>query len=204
MKNLSLQLNSGFTIIEMLVSLALYTTVVTIAVGALLVLIAGSSRGQAEQSVMTTLTFALDSMTREIRTGSQYVCQSTTLSGQETFGTPNDCSSGAGSASNHGISFVEGGNSITGGAKRIAYYFDKNNATIMRRVGGADPESIISNTILVNRADFFVTGSTPLSAAGTDTNQPTVTIVIEATDESEPTAAPYIVQTTITQRELDI
>lgn len=201
---------AGFTLIEMLVSLALYTVVVTIAVGSLLVLIAGSSRGQAEQSVMTTLTFALDSMTREIRTGSGYYCQSFAsgaFSGQESLGTSTrDCYDGDGATMSpfHGISFIEGGNSITTtGATRIAYYFDSDKKTILRRVGDNAPESIVSDTISINRADFFVTGSTPHSFGG-DTAQPTVTIVIEAVDKSEPQTLPFVVETTITQRELDI
>ena len=103
------------------------------------------------------------------------------------------------------MSFIEGGNSITGGAapSRIAYYFDRDNKTIMRRVGNSSPESIVSKAITINRADFFVTGTEPQSVAG-DTDQPTVTIIIEATDTAEPTTAPFIVQTTITQRELDL
>jgi len=200
--------NSGFTLIEMLVSLALYTVVVTIAVGSLLMLISGSGRGQAEQSVMTTLTFALDSMTREIRTGTQYYCRSygnSAFDNQESISTTQDCSAGDGTTMSpfHGVSFVEGGNSITAGDTRIAYYYDRNNQNIMRKVGNRTAESIVSDTIIINRADFFVTGTAPQSAGG-DTEQPTVTIVIEATDRDEPQVQPFVVQTTITQRELDI
>jgi len=66
----------GFTLIEMIVSLGLFSIVITISVGALLVLIATNEQLQAEQSVMTNLSFALDSMTREIRTGTNYYCAS--------------------------------------------------------------------------------------------------------------------------------
>lgn len=203
------QTNAGFTLIEMLVSLALYTVVVTIAVGSLLVLIAGSGRGQSEQSVMTTLTFALDSMTREIRTGSGYYCESygsSAFSSQESLNaSTKDCYEGDGSSVSayHGISFLEGGNSITKGSTRIAYYFDSGNKTIMRRVGNGAAESIVSDTISITQANFFVTGSSPYSV-GSDIIQPTVTIVIEAVEKSEPDARPFVVETTVTQRELDI
>src|SRR6056297_849303 len=70
------QTTAGFTLIEMIVSLALFSVVVTISVGALLVLIASNRQLQDEQAVLTNLSFALDSMTREIRTGSAYVCRS--------------------------------------------------------------------------------------------------------------------------------
>ena len=67
---------AGFTLIEMIVSLGVFSGVITIAIGALLMLVAANDQLQGEQSVMTNLSFALDSMTREIRTGTDYYCDS--------------------------------------------------------------------------------------------------------------------------------
>jgi prepilin-type N-terminal cleavage/methylation domain-containing protein len=192
---------AGFTLIEMLVSLSLFTIVVTIAVGALLSLIGASKGVQSEQSVMTTLTFVLDSMTREIRTGTNYYCHTSAVLDGAPVGTTNsrDCVSGS-----NGLSFIEGGTSLTTGAssKRIAYYLDTSSGTnrIMRKVGILDPESIVSDGITITDAQFFVTGSTRLGVS-TNTVQPTVTIILEARDD---TGATTTLQTTITQRELDI
>jgi prepilin-type N-terminal cleavage/methylation domain-containing protein len=47
----------GFTIVEMMVALALFTIVMTIATGAFLSLIGGSSQLQGEQTIMTSLKF---------------------------------------------------------------------------------------------------------------------------------------------------
>jgi hypothetical protein len=58
----------------------------------------------------------------------------------------------------------------------------------------------VSDGITITNAQFFVTGTTRLGT-GTDTNQPTVTIILEARDESGATTT---LQTTVTQRELDI
>lgn len=202
--------NGGFTLIEMLVSLSLFTIVVTIVAGSLLVLINNNQTVQAEQSAMTTLSFAMDSMTREIRTGLKYYCANSDFRNQEAFVSPaldvNDCPDGKGAGYNkQGLSFVEAGNSITSkvsGATRIAYYFDNNLKTILRRVGNTTAaESIIPSGITVTNAEFFVTGSEALTTLNTDTNQPTVTIVINALDAS---GKSYVLQTTITQRGLDI
>jgi prepilin-type N-terminal cleavage/methylation domain-containing protein len=208
---------AGFTLIEMLVSLALYTIVVTIAVGSLLVLVDGNRRVQGDQSVMTTLTFAMDSMTREIRTGRAYYCETkngapaTTIFGsgdQDTLGATDvqDCANGNNFDFNyHGVSFIEGGNSVSKGDLRIMYYFDQSdpdNKKLMRRVGNQVPESIVSAGIVLSRVDFFVTG-TVLGSAGGD-GQPTVTIVIEATETGSATDKPFVLQTTVTQRELDL
>lgn len=199
----SSQRNNGFTLIEMLVALSLFTIVVTIAVGAFLSLIGASKSVQGEQSVITTLTFVLDSMTREIRTGTNYYCNTRSVlddPSQVSTSTVRDCATGS-----DGLSFVEAGSSITTGAAsaRIAYYYDNSsstNRTIMRKVGNGAPQSIVSDGITVTNAQFFVTGSTRLGS-GTDTNQPTVTIVLEARDENGATTT---LQTTVTQRELDI
>jgi prepilin-type N-terminal cleavage/methylation domain-containing protein len=65
---------AGFTLIEMIVSLGVFSVVVTTAVGAILVLVNTNLQLQSEQSVMTNLSFALDTMTREMRTGFKYFC----------------------------------------------------------------------------------------------------------------------------------
>lgn len=211
---------SGFTIIEMIVSLALFSVVVTISVGALLVLIASNQRFQNEQSVMTNLSFALDSMTREIRTGTNYYCDSRSAAdggpdGRKIFSSNSsvntlvsdsvrDCS--AGNPSNlqfHGVAFVEGGQSIAGAADtKIAYFYDSDAQSIFRRVSGEDAQSIVSSGIVITDAEFYVTSSTRLDSG--DVYQPMVTIFIEAKDSNDPTEKIYQIQTTITQRTLDL
>ena len=203
MAKISLQKNTGFTLIEMLVALSLFTIVVTIAVGAFLSLIGASKSVQGEQSVITTLTFVLDSMTREIRTGTNYYCDTRSVlddATQVSTSTVRNCTGGS-----DGLSFVEAGSSITAGAvsRRISYYYDNSsstNRTVMRKVGNGTPQSIVSDGITVTSAQFFVTGVDRLGL-GTDVNQPTVTIILEARDENGATTT---LQTTVTQRELDI
>jgi prepilin-type N-terminal cleavage/methylation domain-containing protein len=249
---------SGFTLIEMIVSLALFSVVVTISVGALLVLIASNQRFQNEQSVMTNLSFALDSMTREIRTGTNYYCASRpNFSTQPNF-TPegsqqifrdwdtidpsatrycedgNDYDLSGNDNSLQGVAFVEGGQSITGTANtKILYFYDSNEQNIFRRISGRAAQPLLSSDITVSYAEFYVSGaakeiptwtwlaepylcarlvpypgppSCPPSMAtafdeAPDTTQPTVTIYIEA---SGPTGEVYKLQTTVTQRALDL
>lgn len=211
---------TGFTLIEMIVSLAVFSFVVTIAIGALLMLMTASKRLQGEQSVMTNLSFALDAMTREIRTGTFYYCASgnsnssgsvfnantnldTTL-GDQT----NDCPNGASGNNFHGIAFKEGGNSITAASERILYYFDPDVGKIYRRVGGGPAESIVSSGIFIKDLEFVVTGTQKLiNSSGNSTGnveQPTVTIYIQASETNDVSAKSYTLQTTVTQRTLDL
>lgn len=215
--------HSGFTLIELIVSLGVFSFVITIAVGALLIVISTSSQLQGEQSVMTNLAFVVDSMTREIRTGTAYFCD----------GLPNKNASHSGGIDNmfddatdldielgditrdcengnnnnrpyHGLSFKEGGDSITGPSdERILYFFDANDHKIYRRVGGGDAQSVVSSGIYIEELEFTVTGSDPQSGGGDDI-QPSVTIFIEARENDDSSAKSYYLQTTVTQRQLDI
>lgn len=214
---------TGFTLIEMIVSLAVFLVVITISVGALLMLIGTNEQLQAEQSVMTNLSFALDSMTREIRTGSHYYCDSDASSGgSNIFGgdqdvlllnndgsqKTNDCSGGTNASHRfQGISFVEGGNSITGNDNRILYYFDKTEKRLYRKIGDGTAQPITSSSINIEKAEFYVSGSVPLSVNSPNKeDQALVTIFIEASDAGDvlPNPKLYRLQTTITQRALDI
>jgi prepilin-type N-terminal cleavage/methylation domain-containing protein len=208
---------SGFTLIEMIVSLGLFSLVVTVAVGALLMLVATNRQLQSEQSVMTNLSFALDSMTREIRTGTHYYCE-WSANNNGTFNpvsnidsirgdSTNDCLSGNPNPSANvfvGLSFKEGGNSITQSQDRILYYFDKSAGKIFRKVGGDTPESITSSGIYIKDFDIHVSGSDPLTDGVTERDQPVVTIFIEAAETNSASAKTHYMETTVTQRTLDI
>lgn len=217
----------GFTLIEMIVSLAVFAGVITIAVGALLVLVATSNQLQQDQNIMVNLSFALDSMTREIRTGTNYYCET---SNDYASGGPNnifddgndlddiyltgpspgplDCVGGKSNAgwALHGLSFEEAGNSITEGADRIVYFHDADTGQILRRIATGAAAPITSSNIYIHDVDFFVTGSDPQSAGGgAHYDQASVTIYIEASATSTTAVADrYTIQTTVTQRTLDI
>jgi hypothetical protein len=111
----------------------------------------------------------------------------------------------------HGVSFYEGGDSITGataGASRILYFFDRtapdpDDWTIMRRVGNGTPQAIVSSGLYIEKADFIVTGSDTLVPSG-DVIQPTITVYIEAREKNSTTDKIYRLQTTVTQRILDL
>lgn len=206
-------LQLGFTLIEMIVSLALFSVVVTVAIGALLMLVSTNNQLQGEQSVMTNLSFALDSMTREIRTGTFYVCASE-ISETGVFASGadldtlnnsvNDCPTGSQGINYHGIAFKEAGDSITGSSdERILYYFDRTKRKLYRKVGSQEKQSIVASGVFLTDVNFFVSGTDPVTT-GDNSSQPTVTIFIEASDPKDPTGKSYYIQTTITQRVLDI
>lgn len=191
--------NRGFTLIEMIVSLGIFSIVVTTAVGAMLILISTNQQLQSQQNVMTNLSFALDTMTREIRTGHNYYCVNSNLirgdTHEELGSLVRDCPNG-----DRGVSFFEGGNSLTRRiGSRVLYYYDRDEESLYRRLGNQPAQSIISSGLAITDAQFYVTGT----ATTNDRVQPTVTIFLAAQDRNDDSKT-YYLQTTVTQRILDI
>lgn len=178
----------------MMVSLALFTIVSTVTVGALLSLIGGNQRLVKQQTLTSSAIISLDNMTREIRTGNYYNCgDSSAGAGLKAV---RDCVGGGTS-----ISFVETSARTTSGG-RVSYHFASNS--LWRRIGNSGTaEKLLPDDVKVDvsKSRFFVTGTATLTD-GPDTQQPAVTVImtLAGTDETEP----ITLQTTVTQRSLDI
>ena len=205
-KQNTLTYREGFTLIEVLVSLTLFTIVVTMAVGTLLVLIDANSKQQNVQSVVTNMSFALDSMTREIRTGYFYQCENSSANLQKVSGPIyQDCSNGEAN-----FAFTESGGSLTGDldSNRIGYRLNGNS--IERRLGnpssnGVDWRPITAPEVIVETLEFVVTDSQPYSDGFINKKSPTVTIFVSGTaGEIAGLDSSFNLQTTVTQQILDI
>lgn len=73
----------GFTLVEMIVSLAVFMVVAVIAVGALLKITDANRKSQALKTAINNINYALDAMSREIRTGRNMVLY--TVDGQNNY-----------------------------------------------------------------------------------------------------------------------
>lgn len=65
---------AGFTLIEMIVSLGIFTLVAVVAIGAFLKIIDSNKKAQSLKTAVNNLNFALESMSREMRVGYGYYC----------------------------------------------------------------------------------------------------------------------------------
>jgi prepilin-type N-terminal cleavage/methylation domain-containing protein len=66
--------SKGFTLVEIIVSLAIFSVVAVIAVGALVRVTSANRQAQAIQSGVNNISFVLDTISREMRVGSSYTC----------------------------------------------------------------------------------------------------------------------------------
>jgi prepilin-type N-terminal cleavage/methylation domain-containing protein len=196
----------GFSLIEVLVSLSIFTVVMTISIGALMVVINANTMAQNTQAVMTNIQYALDGVTREIRTGTDYYCGSV-ASLPVSGNTVSNCPAG-GTA----LSFNEGGQSLTEGtpnnSRRIALRL--SGGELQRRLGNGDGDSdtneeedwepLTSPNVQIDTLKLFVTGTEKEEGEA-----PTVTLYIKGNAGAEDgTESEFNIQTTIVQQLFDI
>ena len=78
-KNTPTSTIAGFTLIEIIVSMAVFIVVAVIAVGAFLKILDANKQSQALETAMNNADFALDSMSRDLRVGYGYTCSMITV-----------------------------------------------------------------------------------------------------------------------------
>ena len=177
--------NKGFTLVEMLVSITLFSFVITIALGSLFTILKANEKTKVMKTVINNLNIALESMSREIRVGYEYSCPGGECQ-KFSFKTKNGCEA----------------------------YYEFKNKTIYRKVpkkaksdsegtcsiGDQQEVRIISNRIDIEEMKFRTAG-----LASGDQKQPRVLINIKGvikksgqlTKDEE-----FDIQTTISQRKV--
>ncbi len=203
--------SKGFTFIEMIVSIGIFTTVLFIAMSAFLSIVNGDHKSRAMRVATDNLNLALEDMSRKIKTGTTYNCGGA-VSGVQDCVTGNnilaftsqDTLSRILYKRGVGPSAIVNGTSASGCGDAL---FAATQGCILREDAGVSmlatsPELNISNL------KFYVFGSAPFGVvAGTDKVQPKVVIVIEGSLGADATLlsgnAGFKIQTTVTQRAYD-
>ena len=188
----------GFTLVEMIVAVALFAIVMLVSVGALLSLTAANRKAQALQSVMNNLNVALDGMVRSIRMGSNYHC------GLGTFSEARDCSDSNGGTA---LAFEPFGGNPNVSTDQWVYLFDIDgtfcgkNRICKSETGGEPYLAITAPEVSIDYMKFYVVGTTRR-----DTTQPKVVITVRGTAGAAnvKTSATFSIQATAVQRLLDL
>ncbi|HEY4506242.1 MAG TPA: type II secretion system protein [Candidatus Paceibacterota bacterium] len=179
----------GFTLIELLISLSIFSLVVLVAIGALLNLSHVNDRAQALLVALENLNFALEHMSRPMRTGKNYDCN-----GGFPVAVPTDCTVIGSSR----ISFKEG---------ETTYLFYLQDGAIWRRSSSPEgedgPFKITAPEVTIQEVTFNVTGSAPPP----DQSQPRVLMTVRGQTSifglKANEQADFNIQTTVSQREAD-
>ena len=177
MQKINLQNNKGFTIIETMIAISLFLIVVTIGMGSLLNANLLHQKSQDMRSIMDNLSFIMEDMSRNLRTGSDY----------------NLINYGG------GISFK----SALGDDWKYTLEYDEQDEQVInikKYINSGDgvqlnPEEVI----LQNGSGFVVTGN----VLG-DSEQPFVIIKLIGIISSRGVDTPFSLQTSVSQRLIDI
>lgn len=193
--------NQGFTLIELMISLFVFSIVMLISVGTLLTLVDVNARAQALYSATTNLSFALDSMTREMRMGYEYHCT-----------TGSDPSSGQSRSTSDCVGSVDGQNEGSGRKvfftrSRDGIYvgYRLNSGKIEQKVGNVAWTPITSDDVTITNFAIEVNNTDTYEGGGGDTDQPWVDIKIRGyVTNGLDTNTDFNLQTRIVQRRLDV
>jgi prepilin-type N-terminal cleavage/methylation domain-containing protein len=187
----------GFTLVEMIVAVALFAIVMLVCVGALLALVGANRKVHALESVMDNLNVTLDGMVRDIRMGSTFdgsgACTGNT-------GGPKDCTSGGTQ-----FSYEPYGNGPLG--QPTVYRLNTTTSRIERSKGGGPFVAITSPQITINSMTFYVVGSSRgCTVTPCDLVQPKVVMVLKGTAPvlNSQGKTTFHIQVTAVQRLLDL
>jgi len=193
---------SGFTLIELMVAVTIFSMVMTVAAGTMVSIVDANNKARALQSVMNNLNFAVESMTRNMMFGSKYHCGSDAENVIASNLTPANCTGDPVSPQSE-MTFVH-----NDGQRVFTYRL--NSTTGQLEVMQTGPSiinsqfvGITSSEVKINSLKFYVTGSGQESSLASSL-QPRVLIVISGEAQTkDKVISEFHLQTTVSQRTLD-
>ena len=181
MKSTPTNNEAGFTLIELMVSLSIFTIIVGMVGVGLFSVIDASARAQGLTEAVNNLNFVMDDMARRMRTGYDFNCGS--LGGE-------DCENG-------GTSLYFTGSRVqptSGDDPEYRYFLD--DGRIMRGDHSGNASPITSDSLEIENLEFYVYGT----ESGIDAEQSRVQVVLTGSAGGGSNEQTFSVQTTITQR----
>ncbi len=181
--------NKGFTLIEVMVSVSIFSIVMLVATGSVFSIVEANKKTHSLKSVMTNLNFALESMARDMRVGLKYSCNGV-----------GDCAAGGTSFIYKANRSVDGNGSydVSDSNDRIEYTLSAGH--LMKRIygAGASAYAITADEITISSLKFYSTGT-----AASDGKQPKVVMTIRGYAGVGKTRSDFNIQTTVSQRSID-
>jgi len=191
--------NSGYTIVETMIAVSLFLVVITTGINALLNANVVHQKSQDIREVMDNLNFIMEDMSRHLRTGSNVHC----LTGADTplsapISIPQNCFNNKG----WGIAFEHVGGMSGNDNDQWVYYIDDTDNTIRKSTQGlTDFYQLTTDEVKIDSATsgFYVLG-----AETSDKQQPLVIIKLVGNIFYQGISTPFSLQTSMSQRLLDI
>ncbi len=202
MIKLKLNFNRGFTLVEMMVAVAVFSTVMVVAATALLSIIDSNQKAQSIKTAINTINFALEGISKDVRVGKNYQC----VDADTLVPIIGDCLIGETAfryQSNR--AYID---ELTGEHGYSYYLYNPDTKSIescLESESDADCDTVsdfisltTSDEIVIDKMNFYVLGVENDSAIA---KQPRLIITLEGTAGSkEKTKTTFNLQTTVSQR----
>lgn len=185
----------------MLVSTAIFTVVMVIALGALLAMSESDRKAQTLKAVINNLNFSLDSISRTVRTGTGYNCGS---GGGDCPNPPGGTYFSFTASDGTAVAYrLE--NSVTDSGAGTVCGQSVAIGCIARSVSGGTWTAVTAPEVVISNLSFYLTGSLVGSTAnGGDSMQPKLTILMSGYVQVTATQqTAFNLETSVTQRLYD-
>lgn len=204
MKKNTLPYKKGFTLVEMIVSIGLFTVVLFISTSAFLSVLNADRKSRATRIAIDNLNLSLEDMSRRIKTGTTYNC------GGGATGV-NDCAYSGGTVlaitdqndqrviykRGEGTGAITTGNFASGCGPTFS---SSTQGCLIRHITSGTPLLVTGKDIHIANLRFVVNGTAPLP----NTVQPYVIALVDGITTAGKITSAFKLQTTITQRMYDI
>ena len=189
----------GYTIIETMIAVSLFIVVTMSGLGALLNANLLHQKSQNMRSIMDNLSFIMEDISRNMRTGYSYHC----LIGNDNLlnvSTPLSCANG------WGVAFESSNGNSSNNNDQWVYYID-NTGKIFKATTG--PYNIMSNFIQLTPDEVFIDPVSSFSVLGAEgfsgnSQQPFVTLKLVGKITFKNVVTPFSLQTSVSQRLIDV
>ncbi|MFM2357890.1 MAG: hypothetical protein RJA61_627 [Candidatus Parcubacteria bacterium] len=169
------QQGQGFTLIELMVAVSIFSIIMVMSMGAVFSIVEANRKSRSLKSAMNNLNLVVETISRNVKFGTNWSVQTNGITFQDRFTLPNRA------------------------LQTVSYRHNATNGSIERSISGAQFESITSPEININRFNLTVQG-----VPSGDGLQPFVILQvggIAGTRASNQTT--FDLQSAISQRELE-
>ena len=187
----------GFTLIELMVATSIFITIMILAMGSIMISNATSKRSQQLSLAMDNVNFALESMTRSFRMGTNYIClTSGSIDLSDDTQAPNDCPTTG--QPGFMVAFKPSSTMNESGSPLISYKLNDNGTwkSLQRCTFSGNCIDVTSKNVSIDTLKFFTVGAQSLS----DGIQPSIYIIIKGTVTVKGDSSSFAIQTMASQR----
>lgn len=192
---------SAFTLIEIMIAVALFSIIMTIGIGAVLNVTKVHKKSQTTRNVLDNIDFIMEDITRNIRLGTLYHCN---IYAASAINVPNDCPITSSAPEPYfSFAFEPVGGNTTDVSDQVVYRMQSVGSYYQLIKGKGTDQSKDQILTPAEVHIFKSSGFNVVNASNTIGLQPMVTIRLVGEIVFQDIKTPFAIQTTVTERQIN-